>query len=195
MSSASVALVLAAGFSHRFGSLKLCATLHNGATVFEQTLANIKQAVSETIVVTRPELAEELIQHCDSLQIFDRAERGMGATLAYGISLVQEYDSSLICLADMPFIKPESYKAVAETLHADNIVLPCYRNQPANPVGFGKQYFAELMRLTGDSGGRPVLRAHQEAVQRLSLDDPGIVADIDTPDELERYQQQLKLAC
>lgn len=194
MSSASVALVLAAGFSNRFGSLKLCATLDNGASVFEQTLANIKQAVSDIVVVTRPELAEDLIQHCDSLQIFDQAERGMGATLAYGISLVQDSESCLICLADMPFIRPESYAAVARNLQSDNIVLPSYKNQAANPVGFGNKFYKELMALTGDSGGRPVLRAHPEAVQRITLDDPGIVADIDTPDELQRYQQQLRQA-
>lgn len=191
MSSGTVALVLAAGFSNRFGSIKLCASLDNGATVFEQTLRNLEQAVSEVIVVTRPELAEDLIQHCDSLQIFDQAEKGMGATLAYGIGLVQESESCLVCLADMPFIKPESYRELAQTLTRENIVQPCFDDQPANPVGFGQRYYAELMALTGDSGGRPVLQAHSDSVLRISLDDPGLVADIDTPEELARFQQSL----
>lgn len=191
MSTGTAALVLAAGFSNRFGSVKLCASLDNGATVFAQTLANIQQAVSDVVVVTRPELAEDLIQHCDSLHIFDQAEKGMGATLAYGVSMLQDHEACLICLADMPFISPDSYRLVSQALDSSNIVLPFYNQQPANPVGFGKQYFAELMALTGDSGGRPVIQAHPDAVLRIDLDDPGLIADIDTPEELERLQRTL----
>ena len=191
MSTGTAALVLAAGFSNRFGSLKLCAQLNNGSTVFAQTLENIRQAVDDVVVVTRPELAEHLIQHCDSLQIFDQAEKGMGATLAYGISLLQDRDACLVCLADMPFISPDSYRAVAGHLSSDTIVLPFYQGQAANPVGFGKRFFAELMALTGDSGGRPVVRGHPDLVQRLDLNDPGLLADIDTPEELERLQNTL----
>lgn len=191
MSSGTVALVLAAGFSNRFGSIKLSAVLENGTTVFEQTLRNIEQAVANVIVVTRPELVEELIQHCDSLQIFDKAEQGMGATLAYGIGLAQEWESCLVCLADMPFIKPASYRELTQSLTRNTIVQPCYGDKPANPVGFGQQFYPELMALTGDSGGRPILQAHPGAVQRIKLDDPGLVADIDTPEELARFQQSL----
>lgn len=191
MSSGTVALVLAAGFSNRFGSIKLSAVLENGTTVFEQTLRNIELAIANVIVVTRPELVEELIPHCDSLQIFDKAEQGMGATLAYGIGLAQEWESCLVCLADMPFIKPQSYRELAQSLTRDTIVQPCYGDQPANPVGFGQQFYAELMALKGDSGGRPILQAHASAVQRIKLDDPGLVADIDTPEELARFQRSL----
>jgi len=191
MSSTITALVLAAGFSNRFGSVKLCAELDNGQTVFSQTLANIQAAVADTVVITRPELAEQLIQHCDSLQIFDHAERGMGATLAYGISLLGECTACMICLADMPFIKADSYRQIADNLHKDRIVVPVYKGQAANPVGFGSDFFPELMDLTGDSGGRPVVQTHQSAVQRISIDDPGLLADIDTPDELSRLQKSV----
>lgn len=191
MSTGTVALVLAAGFSNRFGSVKLCASLNNGSTVFAQTLDNIRQAIPEVIVVTRPELAEDLIQYCDSLQIFDHAEKGMGATLAYGVSLIQDRESCLICLADMPFISPDSYRAVAGALRSDNIVLPFHAGQAANPVGFGKQFFPELMALTGDSGGRPVVQGHPDAVQRIEIEDAGLLADIDTPEELDRLQSTL----
>ena len=110
------ALVLAAGFSNRFGSIKLCAELASGKTVFAQTLDNLQQAIDEVVVVTRPELVEPLIQYCDTLQIFDQAERGMGATLAYGIALVEDWDSCLVCLADMPFIQPATYRTLAAAL-------------------------------------------------------------------------------
>lgn len=182
------ALVLAAGFSNRFGSIKLCAPLQSGKTVFAQTLENLQQALDEVVVVTRPKLVESLIQHCDSLQVFDQAERGMGATLAYGIALVQDWDSCLVCLADMPFIQPGTYRSLAAALHPERIVIPRYQGRPGNPVGFGRQFYGELAALTGDSGGRSVVQAHADAVLRLDVTDAAILDDIDTPADLARLQ-------
>ena len=54
------ALVLAAGFSNRYGSIKLCAKLNNGHTVFAETLQRIRAAVSAVTIVTRPELVPKL---------------------------------------------------------------------------------------------------------------------------------------
>ena len=81
------ALVLAAGFSSRFGSVKLSAELDNGLTILEQTLQRISTVIDPVIVVTRPELSNQIISRDIPVHIFDQAERGMGASLAYGICL------------------------------------------------------------------------------------------------------------
>lgn len=182
------ALLLAAGFSNRYGSIKLCAELESGKTVFAQTLENLQQALDNVIVVTRPELAEALIAHCDSLQIFDQAERGMGATLAYGIGLATDWDTCLVCLADMPFIQPETYRDIAAAQRDDQIVIPQYDLKPGNPVGFGREFYPELLTLSGDSGGRAVVQSHPDAVRRLPVADAAILYDIDTPADLARLQ-------
>ncbi len=182
------AIILAAGFSNRFGSIKLCAELDNGATVFSQTLARIRTAVPNYKVITRPELADLLSPFETELNIFQDAEKGMGATLAHAISLIESWDGCLVCLADMPFIAVETYKSLASQLGDNNIVIPVHNQQPGNPVGFGKKYFPELLQLSGDSGGRPVVQAHQADVLRLETEDAAILYDIDTPDDLEKYQ-------
>ena len=68
------AILLAAGFSNRFGSLKLCAELNNGYTVFEQTLRRIHASIPEYKVVTRPEIAHQLNSVGTELNIFHDAE-------------------------------------------------------------------------------------------------------------------------
>lgn len=188
MSAGVGALVLAAGFSNRFGSIKLCARLDNGKTVFEQTLERIQAAIKDVVVVTRPELADVLINHCETLNIFDQAEKGMGATLAYGIGLMPEWDATLVCLADMPFIDSATYAQLAAELDQNAIVMPSYQGRAGNPVGFGRDYYGELALLSGDSGGRPVVQRHLDALRRLDVGDPAILYDIDTPDDLARLQ-------
>ena len=185
------ALVLAAGFSNRYGSIKLCAKLNNGHTVFAETLQRIRAAVSAVTIVTRPELVPKLAAADLDLHAFERAEKGIGATLAFGIGLVQHWDACLICLADMPFVNQRTYFSLAENLSTDNIVIPTYRSQPGNPVGFGSEFFAELQLLSGDSGGQPVVMQHPGSVIKQEVDDAAILWDIDTPDDLARFQSKI----
>ena len=182
------ALILAAGFSNRFGSIKLLAKLENGLTVFEQTQQQLAAAIPDYRVITRPELGETLAPYCDKLEIFHEAERGMGATLAHGIGLASDWDSCLICLADMPMIPSAIYQQIAEASQADKIVVPNFAGQAGNPVAFGSEFYNELGALTGDAGGRPVLLQHPDSVLTLPIDNKAILQDIDTPLDLARLQ-------
>lgn len=179
------AIILAAGFSDRFGSIKLNAELDGGKTIFKQTLERISAALPTRIVVTRSEVAPLLAGV--PIEVFEHAELGMGATLAFGVNLAQDWDGCLICLADMPFIKTSSYQQIAEQVNPDTIVIPTYQSKAGNPVGFGREFFKQLRELSGDAGGRPVIQRNQAAVTRLPVDDAAILQDIDTPEDLSRY--------
>lgn len=182
------AIILAAGFSQRFGSTKLNAKLANGKTVTQQTLSQIHVAGLPSVVITRPELADTLQLDNTRIELFTAASQGMGASLAFGISQVPDWDGCLVCLADMPFIESATYRLIADRLTATTIVLPCYQQRPGNPVGFGKMLFPQLLALQGDSGGRSVTAANPEAVMYLAVDDPAVLNDIDTPEDLARHQ-------
>lgn len=190
MTKAIGALVLAAGFSTRFGSSKLMAELQDGNTVFGQTIARITEALPEHIVVTRPEMTALLQRAAPSSPIrpFEQAKRGMGATLAYAAQQVEDWDGCLVCLADMPFIQVSTYLAIAESLRSDSIVVPTWQTKPGNPAAFGSKFFAEIALLDGDSGGRKLIDSHAQAVRHLPVEDPGILQDIDTPEALARLQ-------
>ena len=79
------AIVLAAGFSSRFGSSKLLAHLSNGKSIFQQTVERIAEVFPDRLVVTRPEMAAQLqsLAQGTSILSFEHAEQGMGATLAF----------------------------------------------------------------------------------------------------------------
>ena len=181
------AIVLAAGFSNRYGSQKLCARLPNGNTVFTQTFKRIKSAISQVTVVTRPELAELLPLEPEEVNLFLNAEKGMGSTIAFGISLAKNWDACLICLADMPFIKTTTYQIVSAALKQDSIVIPSHKGKQGNPVGFGSKFFDDLTSLSGPKGALPVSQIHHFATRKMEVDDPAILYDVDTPQDLNRY--------
>lgn len=182
------AIILAAGFSQRFGSAKLFASLANGNTVIQQTLTQIHHAGLPSVVITRPELVNQLQLNRTRIETFDGAARGMGASLAFGIGRALDWDGCLVCLADMPFIESSTYRLIANRLTPATIVLPCFRTVPGNPVGFGRDYYAQLLALQGDVGGRSVTESNQDAVVELEVDDPAVLNDIDTQEDLSRLQ-------
>ncbi len=213
------AIILAAGSSQRFGSHKLLAKLDNGETMFAQTLNNIRTAIPHVLVITRPELVDALRSaQCstrnstpheadvhgnthnntrnntrkNSLNIltFNDAEQGMGASLAFAATQLPAWDAVLVCLADMPFISSATYKAIAERATASNIVVPEFGGKHGNPVAFGAQFFPALAGLSGDGGGRRLWQTRTEAVLAVPVDDPGVLLDIDTPEQLAAASAQ-----
>jgi len=193
LSSAGGAVLLAAGFSRRFGSVKLAARLPDGDTLFARTLHNLLAAAPEVIVVGRAELAQqgvyEDVQSADprrvKLVMCSQAEEGMGRTLATGASHIPaHWPSCLICLADMPYIATETYRQILRHCAPDNIVIPSFQGRRGHPIGFGQRFFEELQNCHGDTGARNLLSSRPEAIRPLPVNDPGILQDIDQPDDL-----------
>ena len=184
------AIVLAAGFSSRFGSSKLLAELSSGKTVFQQTVERIAEAFPELFVVTRPEMVTALQKLAQGTSIlgFEHADQGMGATLAFAAQQIGDWDGCVVCLGDMPFIETSTYSLIAELVTVDSIVTPTFDSKMGNPVAFGKNLYTDLEALTGDSGGRRLTSMYPQAVRELRVSDPGILQDIDTLEELTLYQ-------
>lgn len=193
------ALVLAAGFSRRFGATKLLAGLpeNRQISLFEQTLINLCMALPTIVVVYRPELRIQFHEIRDratqqypgtevNLVEFEQAKSGMGASLAFGANHIADWDAALVCLADMPYILPSTYSLVAESVRTESIVVPCYRGARGHPIAFGSTYLDELRTLSGDVGGRAILDTNSGKTRILSVDDEGILIDIDTQEDLDK---------
>jgi len=184
-------LLLAAGFSRRFGGIKLKAQLPNGNTIFQQTLKNIQQATDNIVVVGRKQLLEAGVYQGfpytsdQILSLCEDAEAGMGQSLSWGIQQVPaHWRSVLICLGDMPFVQARTLTTLMQNSAPDRILIPTYNGQRGHPISFGCRYFEELAQSQGDTGGRHVIRDHAEQVVELEVDDEGILLDIDTPQTL-----------
>ena len=185
------ALVLAAGSSKRFGSRKLIAKLPGGETVLRRTLNRIKLALPSVTVISSIELYSSISlsdSHSEiEIEIFADSHKGMGASLSHGIKLSQKSNACLVCLADMPFIQTSTYREIASKLTKNNIVVPVYKGKQGNPVGFGERFFRELASLSGDKGGRTLIEKYSDSTSYIDVDDPTILYDIDTPEDLEKY--------
>jgi molybdenum cofactor cytidylyltransferase len=190
------AIVLAGGSGSRFGGGKLTHAWEGGALIDGALAAAFAAPARSVTVVTGADpkveaaaraFAERIgqaarlrIAYCE-----DHAE-GMGATLRTGVAgLPAEAAGAYVFLGDMPAIPPAILPALAAALAAGApAAAPRFEGQRGHPVLFSATLFPQLKALTGDQGARDVLRALGDRLALVETDDPGVLVDVDTPDQL-----------
>jgi molybdenum cofactor cytidylyltransferase len=109
----------------------------------------------------------------------------MGASLACGVRASRDADGWVIALADMPFVLPSTIVGIVQALRdGAPIAAPVHGGARGNPVGFAREYCAELTGLSGDVGAKHILRRDAARVVPVPVEDAGIHRDIDTPESL-----------
>ena len=186
----SVGLILAAGFSRRFGPAdkRLHELTIDGSTrpMLAHTVARFCAVFSSVVVVVRPNdaaVAALVSPHPATLVEAECAHDGMGHSLAAGACAVPGNSAVFVGHGDMPFIAAATLKTLASHPMAhDSILQPTYAGEAGHPVAFGPRWLAELRRLTGDAGARAIVRAHRRCLTQVPVTDPGILRDVDTPE-------------
>jgi len=117
----------------------------------------------------------------------DSPDEGMARSVRLGAEHAIERDAEavLIALADMPRVTAAHvYRLLDAADSSDAVVASSDGVQPRPPAVFGRDRFAFLTSLSGDSGARDLVRAGKHVVTA-----PAELIDIDTPDDLERLRQ------
>jgi molybdenum cofactor cytidylyltransferase len=185
-----VAVLLAAGAGTRFGGGKLLHPLPDGVAIAAHAARNLLEAGLEVIAVVRTgdfPLTDMLEQEGCIVTPCAEAARGMGHSLAHGVSKAQDASGWVVALADMPRVSAATIRAVADAIASGApIAAPVYRGERGHPVAFSAALKSELQALSGDSGARSVLERHRDRIQLIECDDAGTVLDVDVRPDLER---------
>lgn len=187
---APIGILLAAGFSRRFGPTdKLLHVLPDGRPIALAAAQHLLQALPSSLAVIQPGNAflDRLLRDA-GMQVLHCASAGMGDSIAAAVQAcahVPPPSGYVIALADMPYLRPQTILTVAAALDHASMAAPAYQGQRGHPVGFSATLREELLALHGDEGARSVLQRHREELQLLDCDDAGVLVDIDTPADLK----------
>lgn len=187
-------LLLCGGRASRFGSDKLLARIEGQSLAAVSARSLAAGAGSALAVVARGarELREVLAAAgCEILES-DACARGLGASLGAGVAATPVASGWIVALGDMPFVRAETIAAVRKALEAGAaIAAPVLADgRRGHPVGFSAEFRDELVALDGDEGARALLARHGERVKKILVDDPGILVDIDTVEDLRAAQRR-----
>lgn len=186
-------IVLGAGRGSRYlgGGHKL-ARPWSGVTVFEKTLSNaLASGLRVAVVTTEPlvHLAAPHIARRDIVILPDAASGdrlGMGYSIAAGVTSSLDAPGWLILPADMPLVRAETLRRVAECLGEQPVVYPQHLGRRGHPVGFSAELISELTQLQGDEGARRLVARYPS--RAVDVDDPGVLVDFDTEDDFRRVE-------
>ncbi len=190
-------VVPAAGLGRRFGGpLNKLEQAFDSGTVLGTTLRHAIASQLPVVVVTtaaRASLASALLATRD-IVVLDEAEaaRGMGASIAAGVSERSGASGWIVLPGDMPLVLPSTLLAVAGALEQNAVVYAQHRGRAGHPVAFSAELYSELIQLNGDDSPRRLMLRYP--AHGLEVDDAGVLLGVDTPADLETMRKAAEQA-
>ena len=180
------AIVLAAGKSMRMGKPKLLLPL-NGKPLIEHSLRTLSNGGANPIVLVVGALYNELapIGHAYGAQTVRNTDPDgdMASSVLTGLRFIPTGTTGVLILpGDHPQILPQTVNALM-LQHGQNpghILIPQYAEKRGHPTLFPT---ALLKDLGKDRNLRDIINAHPGSIRTVHVEDPGILHDIDTPED------------
>ena len=118
-------------------------------------------------------------------------ERGMRSSLdlAVGVAEAAGVDALAVLLVDVPGIGAEAVRAVVEAWHPGRIAVGSFAGRRGHPTVMSPKLWRAALEMAGpDEGARELLRRCAELVDEIPV--PGDPSDLDTPEDLARWQRR-----
>ena len=185
-------VILAAGNSSRFGSIK--ELLHfNNKTLIEHIINEAIDAnLNPAIVVTGAnanEISNTIPQQKIQIVFNEQWQQGMASGIVAGLSKLLSLNKNIraviIAVCDQPFVTSQVFHQLIgkQTQTEKNIVACAYADTIGTPALFTQKYCDNLLSLSGDEGAKKILKAHDDDVATIEFPQGNI--DIDTQKDYE----------
>lgn len=189
------AIILAAGESKRMGQPKMLLPWGN-ETVLTHVISIFQRAgVEDILVVTggARKKVEKILSGQRVRTTYNKAyaDSEMLSSIQCGIgSLMQQTQAVLIGLGDQPQVQTGSVRRVCEAYQESksDIVVPSYHMRRGHPWLVAKSLWNELLEMKHPQSPRDFLNQHRDEIHYVEVDDPNILADLDTPDDYQKWQ-------
>ncbi|MCL4692708.1 MAG: nucleotidyltransferase family protein [Candidatus Hydrogenedentes bacterium] len=191
------AIVLAAGESRRMGRQKLVLP-YGDKTVIEHIVSQVLASeIAQTIVVTGHDVqAVEAALLGKPVTFVEnrRYKDGMLTSIRAGLQAVTPAaEGFMVVLGDQPSIDAPTITQLVAGFRAveKGIVVPLYDNDTGHPIIISIAYRDDVMTKFDDTGLRGLIYGHPEYVHRLPVRAPGVLRDMDTPEDYERELKEI----
>ena len=183
------ALILAAGQSRRMGQPKMLLPW-GGTTVLGQVIHIFKAASVEDILVVTGGAREqvEALVGASARTVFNPsfAEGEMLSSIQVGLAeLKPRAEAVLIGLGDQPQVQERSVRLVVEeyTNSKASLVVPSFQMRRGHPWLATRRHWDEILHMDPGDTLRDFLNRHATDICYVEVNDPGILKDLDTPDD------------
>jgi molybdenum cofactor cytidylyltransferase len=192
------AIVLAAGGSVRMGTPKPLVPI-NGRALLDYVLQAVRSSQVDDVVVVLGHEADR-VRRAVSLDgaraiVNDAYGEGMSTSIRAGVRAADpESDAFLIVLGDQPFVASKTLDDLIAGRQKSRakILIPTYQGHRGNPVLLDRSLSSEMQDITGDQGCRALFDRHLDGILEVPVDDPGILVDLDTLEQVSRAEEAVR---
>ena len=185
-------IYLAAGLSSRYGSNKLLEMV-DGKPMFTHLLDILTIMKEEEphryelVVVTAYDEIEDYVKELP-VKVVRNHHQELGASHSIKLGLeacgeIGQHDHVMFAVADQPYIQEDELFGFIHMYKRSYKGIGClsYQGVMGNPVIFQGKFVPELMALSGDVGGKTVVKEHLQEVYLYEADSEKSLQDLDTP--------------
>lgn len=165
-----------------------------GRTFLNRVVQALRDGGADPILVVVRDLAGREAEEAEALNAMavlnPDPSAGPISSLQSGIrALPNNPPGILFTPVDHPLFRSASVDALVRAfLEAlPPVAAPSHEGRPGHPVIFGQRLFPELLQKGLPQGARSVVRRYLQERLLVPVDDPGILADIDTPEDYRRH--------
>lgn len=195
MKNPTAGVILAAGMSTRMGHPKQFIKI-SGKTMLEIAVNAALTSKLEKVVVVLGQAFDTAIDILEGVAGSSRLvlvhnkeyHKGLSRSLHVGLRLVHEaFPSVMFLSADQPLVTSSLINFLLQRFWASDkdICVPVADGRQGLPTIFSHRFYPDLFNVTGDKGGRDVIRHATDNVLVVGLEDSTCLMDIDSPSDLE----------
>jgi len=119
----------------------------------------------------------------------DHAASGMIGSVRIGLRAIQETtcEAALISPGDLPSMLSETLRSLIAAFRESGtgIVAPSYEGRRGHPVLLSRPQWLAILEMPEKRTLREFLRERPDDVQHVVVEDPGILLDLDLPEDYE----------
>ena len=121
----------------------------------------------------------------------DRPERGRTSSFKAGLEAISPHSDGFVLFpVDMPLVRSEDIDALiarqAEGHRGRTIFVASYEGVRGHPVLFSRSHREPILALPDDQPLRDYVRVKQGETESVDLDNEGVVAEMNTPEQYRR---------
>ena len=166
----------------------------DGTTFVAQLSRTLVQGGAIDVLVVGRSDDEALQREVDALgpsvRFVANPDRGQLSSLIVGLNAADKpgVTGILVAPVDAPLIAASTVAALLSQYVSSRapIVRATYRGRHGHPVIFSRSVFEDLRHADPSQGAKAVVRAYSSGAIDLDVEDPGVVDDIDDPDDYAR---------
>lgn len=185
-------IIMASGLSKRMGKNKLLLQFKE-KEIFKYVLDAVSLSdISQRIVVSS---YDEILNYAEGLKNFKIVKNnenslGQSKSISLGVNNSNICDGFMFLPCDMPFMTYSLINDICSFFYQDTkcITVPRIDKKNSMPTIFPYSLKADLLNISGDVGGREIIRSNPKIIRYIDIENPLLLQDIDTKEDYTRFK-------